>query len=148
MDMDIKPKAPTKEVMVQYSDMQEEIKQMRLDIQKTEDMIEKLLEEGTVVDKVTGGLGGIQGFKIEGFPIVEFERRKAILRKKNDRLTERENDLLEMTESIEMFIDSIPISRDRRIFSMIYFENKTQQQVARILHIDRSLVSKIISKYI
>lgn len=146
--MDIKAKAPSKDTMVQYSDMQEEIKKMRMDIQKTEDMIAKLLEEGTVCDKVTGGLGGIQGFKIEGFPIVEFERRKSILRKKNDRLIEKENDLLELTESIEMFIDNIPISRDRRIFSMIYFENKTQQQVAKILHIDRSLVSKIISKYI
>lgn len=148
MRMDIKPKIPTKEVMAQYSDMQEEIKKMRSDIRKTEDMIAKLIEEGTVVDKVTGGVGGIQGFKIEGFPIVEFERRKDILRKKNDRLVEKENDLLEMTESIEMFIDSIPVSRDRRIFSMIYFENKTQQQIAKILHIDRSLVSKIISKYI
>lgn len=139
---------PTKDVMVQYSDMQEEIKQMRADIQKTEDAIAKLLEEGTVCDKVTGGLGGIQGFKIEGFPVVEFEKRKRLLRKKVDRLTERENDLLEMTESIEVFIDNIPISRDRRIFRAIYFENKTQQQVARELHIDRSLVSKIISKYI
>lgn len=139
---------PTKEIMVQYSDMQEEIKQMRIDIQKTEDAIAKLLEEGTVCDKVTGGLGGIQGFKIEGFPVVEFEKRKRLLRKKVDRLTERENELLEMTESIEVFIDNIPISRDRRIFRAIYFEGKTQQQMARELHIDRSLVSKIISKYI
>lgn len=138
---------PTKDVMVQYSDMQEEIKQMRADIQKTEDAIAKLLEEGTVCDKVTGGLGGIQGFKIEGFPVVEFEKRKRLLRKKVDRLMERENDLLEMTEGIEVFIDSISISRDRRIFRAIYFEDKTQQQVARELHIDRSLVSKIISKY-
>lgn len=139
---------PTKDVMVQYSDMQEEIKQMRADIQKTEDAIAKLLEEGTVCDKVTGGLGGTQGFKIEGFPVVEFEKRKRLLRKKVDRLMERENDLLEMTEGIEVFIDSISISRDRRIFRAIYFEDKTQQQVARELHIDRSLVSKIISKYI
>lgn len=139
---------PTKDVMVQYSDMKEEIKQMRADIQKTEDAIAKLLEEGTVCDKVTGGLGGIQGFKIEGFPVVEFEKRKRLLRKKVDRLMERENDLLEMTEGIEVFIDSISISRDRRIFRAIYFEDKTQQQVARELHIDRSLVSKIISKYI
>lgn len=139
---------PSKEVMIQYSDMQEEIKRMRADIQKTEDDIAKLLEEGTVCDKVKGGLGGIQGFKIEGFPVPAFERRKRILRKKMDRLIDKENELLEMTESIEMFIDNIPVSRDRRIFHAIYFENKTQQQAARELHIDRSLVSKIISKYL
>lgn len=139
---------PSKEAMIQYSDMQEEIKRMRKDIQKTEDDIAKLLEEGTVCDKVKGGLGGIQGFKIEGFPVPAFEKRKKILRKKMDRLIDKENELLEMTESIEMFIDSIPVSRDRRIFHAIYFEDKTQQQVARELHIDRSLVSKIISKYL
>lgn len=140
--------AISKEIMIQYSDMQEEIKQMRIDIQKAEDSIAKLIEEGTVCDKVTGGLGGIQGFKIEGFPVAEFEKRKRLLRKKADRLTERENDLLETTESIEMFIEDIPVSRDRRIFRAIYFDGKTQQQVANELHIDRSLISKIISKYI
>lgn len=139
---------PSKEVMIQYSDMQEEIKRMRKDIQKTEDDIAKLLEEGTVCDKVKGGLGGIQGFKIEGFPVMAFERRKKILRKKMDRLIDKENELLELTESIEVFIDNIPVSRDRRIFRAIYFEDKTQQQIARELHIDRSLVSKIISKYL
>lgn len=139
---------PSKEVMIQYSDMQEEIKRMREDIKKTEDDIAKLLEEGTVCDKVKGGLGGIQGFKIEGFPVPAFERRKRILRKKMDRLIDKENELLELTESIEIFIDSIPVSRDRRIFHAIYFEDKTQQQIARELHIDRSLVSKIISKYL
>ena len=140
--------AISKDIMVQYSDMQEEIKQMRMDIQKTEEYITKLIEEGTVCDKVKGGLGGIQGFKIAGFPVVEFEKRKRLLRKKVDRLTERENELLEMTENIEMFIDEIPVSRDRRIFRAIYFDGKTQQQVANELHIDRSLISKTISKYI
>ncbi len=144
----IKPQTPSKEVMIQYSDMQEEIKRMRADIQKTEDDIARLLEEGTVCDKVKGGFGGIQGFKIEGFPVAVFEKRKRLLRQKMDRLTEKENDLLETTESIEIFIDSIPVSRDRRIFHAIYMESKTQQQIARELHIDRSLVSKIISKYL
>lgn len=138
----------SKEILIQYSDLQEEIKQIRTDIQKTEDDIAKLLEEGTVCDKVKGGLGGIQGFKIEGFPVPAFERRKRILRKKMDRLIDKENELLELTESIEIFIDNIPVSRDRRIFHAIYFEDKTQQQIARELHIDRSLVSKIISKYL
>lgn len=31
----MKPIAPTKEIMIQYSDMQEELKQMRASIQKT-----------------------------------------------------------------------------------------------------------------
>lgn len=146
--MSIKPKAPTKDVMAQYKHIKEELKEIELEIKNTENSIAKLIEEGTVVDKVTGGLGGIQGFKIEGFPVKEYERRKRTLRGKVERLIAKENDLLELTEGMEMFIDTITVSRDRMIFKMIYLENKTQQQVADVLHIDRSLVSKIISKYI
>lgn len=145
--MEVKATAPTKDVMTQYENIKEELNRLEIEIKKTEDSIAKLIEEGTVVDKVTGGLGGIQGFKIEGFPVKEYDRRKKALRNRMDRLIEKENDLLEITECIELFIDAIPISRDRQIFTMTYFEKKTQQQVADILHIDRSLVSKIISKY-
>lgn len=144
----IKTIPPTKDVMAQYTNIKDELEKIKFEIKNTENSIAKLVEEGTVVDKVTGGLGGIQGFKIEGFPVKEYDRRKKILRNKMNRLVEKENDLLELTEGIEMFIDGIPVSRDRQIFTMICFENKTQQQVANVLHIDRSLVSKIISRYI
>lgn len=146
--MDIKAIPPTKEIMSQYNNLKEELKRTEAKIEDIERSIEKLIEEGTVVDKVTGGLGGIQGFKIEGFPIKAYERRKKILRATMDHLIEKQSDLLELTEGVEMFIDTIPASRDRRIFTMTFLENKTQQQIADILHIDRSLVSKTISKYL
>lgn len=136
-----------KEYMEQYDAIEIEIEQIRKEIKKTEDSIEKLIKEGTVQDKVKGGLGGMQGFKIEGFPEKEYNRRKRILRNKTSRLQAKENDLLEKKEEIEKFIDEIPVSRDRTIFRMIYLENQKQQTVANLLHIDRSLVSKIISKY-
>lgn len=137
----------TRETISQRNDIKKEIEDIRKEIKKVEDGIEKLLNEGTVVDKVKGGLGGIQGFKIEGLPEKEYKRREKILRNKYDRLTEKENDLLELNENIETFVDRIPVSRDRRIFKALYFEGKTQQQIANELNIDRSLVSKIISKY-
>lgn len=138
----------TKEIMSQYSDMQKEIDKMYLDIKKTEDDIARLIEEGTVCDKVTGGMGGVQGFKIEGFPIVAFERRKRLLMNKLERLREKENELMEMTEGIEVFIENISISRDRLIFRGVFLENKSQNEIAKEFHIDRSLVSRIISKYL
>lgn len=146
--MDIETKAPTKEIVKQYVNLKEELSHIQREINDTENSIAKLIEEGTVVDKVAGGLGGIQGFKIEGFPVKEYDRRKRILRGKMDRLIKKQNDLLELTESVERFIDSLSNSRDRRIFTMLIFEEKTQQQIADALHIDRSLVSKTISKYI
>ena len=101
-----------------------------------------------MIDKVSGGYGGIQGFKIEGMPEREYNRRRMILRKKHDRLAQKENDLLENVEKIEEFIDSIPISRDRIIFKAVFIQKKTQNQIAKELYIDRSLVSKTISKYV
>ncbi len=138
----------TREMMSQYKNLKDEIEKIRIDIKKTEDSIEKLLEEGTVQDKVYGGLGGIQGFKIEGFPTAIYERRRNLLRKKMDRLSNRENDLIELVEDMENLIDKIPVSRDRQIFRAIYIDGKTQQDIADELHIDRSLVSKTISKYL
>lgn len=136
-----------KDIMSQYDSIKIELDEIHKEVEETEKDIAKLIEEGTVVDKVTGGLGGIQGFKIEGFPEKEYNRRRKILLKKNNRLKEKENDLLEAKEKVEVFIDGIPVSRDRIIFRMIFIENKKQQVVADFLHIDRSLVSKIISKY-
>lgn len=138
----------SKDLIIQYRSLQEEIKKIKIDIKKTEDSIAKLIQEGVVEDKVYGGLGGIQGFKIEGFPVAIYEKRRNLLRRKVDRLSTKENDLLELAESIETMIDNIPVSRDRVIFRSLYFDGKTQQQIADELHIDRSLVSKTISKYL
>lgn len=138
----------SKDLIIQYRSLQEEIKKIKIDIKKTEDSIAKLIQEGVVEDKVYGGLGGIQGFKIEGFPLAVYEKRRNLLRRKVDRLSTKENDLLELVESIETMIDNIPVSRDRVIFKSLYFDGKTQQQIADELHIDRSLVSKTISKYL
>lgn len=140
--------AITKELLVQYSDLQKEIEIMREEIKKTEDSIAKLLEEGTVADKVKGGLGGIQGFKIEGFPQKEYDRRRKVLFSKKQRLFAKTTDLLTKREEIEEFIDKIPYSRDRQILRLAFIENKTQVQIAKKMYIDRSLVSKIISKYL
>ena len=138
----------TKNLLTQYSNIRDEITKIEKEIKNTEDDIEKLLEEGTVVDKVKGGLGGIQGFKIEGFPQKEYDRRRSLLKSKKNRLIIKQNDLLEIQEKIESFIDNIPNSRDRQIMRATFIENKTQKQISKEMYIDRSLVSKIINKYL
>ena len=73
----------TKEILIQYSDLQEEIKEVRDRIEKTENQIERIEREGAVCDKVMGGDGGLQPFKIEGFPYPEYSRNG-----KSSRITE------------------------------------------------------------
>lgn len=48
---------------------------------------------------------------------------------------------------VEEFIEGITDATDQLIFSYIYLEGLTQEQTARKLHMDRSRVSRRISKY-
>lgn len=48
---------------------------------------------------------------------------------------------------IEEYIEGIPDSMTRRIFRMIFLEGKTQRETARIMHLERSSISKWIQKY-
>lgn len=137
----------TRQMLEQYIAIKTEIGQLNTAVRQAEDSIAKLIEEGTVKDKVYGGDGGIQGFVIEGFPEREYHRRMKSLRNKQKSLIRRESDLIDMTSEIEAMIGEIPIARDRIIFRALFIEGKTQEQIARVLHIDRSLVSKILSKY-
>lgn len=77
----------TKEILIQYSDLQEEIKEVRDRIEKTENQIERIEREGAVCDKVMGGDGGLQPFKIEGFPYPEYSRKKTLLYARKATLT-------------------------------------------------------------
>ena len=138
----------TRSILRQYSDLQMEIADIRADISRIEDAIERLIQEGTVRDHVRGGMGGIEGFAIEGFPIRAYEKRRRALENKKNRLRDKESDLIELSEQIERYVDAIPNSRDRMVFRRYYIKNQTQQEIARDMYIDRSLVSKTIAKYV
>lgn len=51
-------------------------------------------------------------------------------------------------EDVEQFIDEIPDSLTRRIFRMYFIENMTQKEISKIIHIERSNISKKIDKFL
>lgn len=120
----------TKEILIQYSDLQEEIKEVRKRIEQTENQIKKIEEEKTVYDKVLGGEGGIQPFKIEGFPYPEYSRKKTLLYSRKATLTSLEIELLETLNQVEEFIASVDDSRMRRIINLRFIENLSWNKVA------------------
>lgn len=65
-----------KDILNQYLDLREEVKEVRNKIEKLEKYIEKIEQEGTVIDSVSGGNGGNQHFKIEGIPLPEYRHKK------------------------------------------------------------------------
>lgn len=119
-----------KSVLIQYCDMQAEIKELRRLIKMTEEQLEKIEKEGAVSDVVSGGMGGIQHFTVEGFPVPEHAKVKQLLISRQQRLRMKEEELLEITNQAEEYIESIEKSELRIMFRLYYIEGLTWAQVA------------------
>ena len=120
----------TKEILTQYADLQQECKEVRWKIEKLERQIEKIESDGNVVDKVRGGNGGLQSFKIEGFPYPEYSRKKTLLYARKATLSELEMELLETLNDVEEFITSIKDSHIRRIINLRVIDGLSWSKVA------------------
>ena len=120
----------SKEILTQYSDLQEEVKEVRNRIERTEKQIAKIEEEGNVIDTVSGGSGGIQHFKIEGFPYPEYSRKKSLLYVRKATLVNLELELTETLNQVEEFIAGVEDSRIRRIITLRFIENLSWNKVA------------------
>jgi hypothetical protein len=133
-----------KKILIQYADLVEEVKETRHKIERLEDEIPKIqarinaIESGEIVkDKVYGGEGGWQGFKIEGVPTAEYQKKKNDLLMKKLLLNNRksgleilEQELLQKTNEVEEFISSVEDSHMRRIINLRFIENLSWLQVA------------------
>lgn len=122
--------AVTKEVLVQYTDLQKERKEVREKIEKLEKQIETIENNGNVADKVLGGDGGLQSFKIEGFPYPEYSRKKTLLYMRKATLSELEMELIETLNEVEEFITTIKDSHMRRIISLRVVDGLSWNKVA------------------
>ena len=122
--------AISKEVLIQYSDLQKECKEVREKIEKLEKQIDRIEKDGNVIDKVRGGDGGIQSFKIEGFPYPEYSRKKTLLYARKATLSELEMELLETLNEVEEFIASVKDSHMRRIISLRVVDGLSWNKVA------------------
>ena len=121
----------SKEILIQYSDLQQECKEVREKIEKLEKQIAKIEEDGAVIDKVRGGDGGLQSFKIDGFPYPEYSRKKTLLYARKATLSELEMELLETLNEVEEFIASISDSHIRRIVNLRVIDGLSWNEVAR-----------------
>lgn len=119
-----------KNVLIQYVDMVEEIKDLRRRIHELEKQIDRIKEEGAVKDTVSGGMGGTQHYIVEGFPVPEYSRKMMLLRSRKAMLEEKEAELLELTNQVEEYIGSIEKSELRIMFRLYYIDGLTWTQTA------------------
>lgn len=120
----------TKKILHEYIDLQREIEETREKIAKVEKQIAKIEKQGAVIDTVSGGDGGIQHFKIEGFPYPEYSRKKTLLYARQTTLTNLEIELMETINEIELFISQIDDSFMRRIINLRFIEKLSWGEVA------------------
>lgn len=121
-----------KNVLIQYVEMKEEIKDLRRRIHENERELAKL-ENMIVTDSVTRGKRGkkpLGTVKITGRPTAAIALKQKLLKKRNDRLMALEAELMELTNQAEEYIETIPKSELRIIFRLYYIDDLTWYQVA------------------
>ena len=98
----------TKDILIQYCELREEIKDLRERIDRDELRLQKIEEEGVVSDTVTGTRadGTIGSIKITGFPIPEYSTVKAMLKKRIAKLQIMEDELHEAVNAVDDFINT------------------------------------------
>lgn len=88
----------------------------------------------------------------KGYPmpqsVVGFDQEK--YERQQDKDIRRKLRLVEECEVMEEFVDSIQDSITRRIFFMSFLEKrkKSQREIARVVHLDRSRISRKIDEYL
>ena len=113
--------ADIREALIQYCDIKQEYDYIRT-------RRDKLIRE---IDSVTGGDGGIQHYKIEGYPYPEYSRKRTLLIARESQLQKYEIKLLEITNEVEEFIEKIENSRIRRMIEYRFLDDLTWIQVAQ-----------------
>lgn len=86
----------------------------------------------------------------KGYPIpqsvvgYDFEKEKRLRESYEKRIQKLRAECLE----VEMWIEDIPDSLLRRIFRMHYVDGMTQKEISKIIHLDRSRISRKIDDYL
>jgi len=123
----------TRDVLIQYSEIKQEVKDLRKRIDGDERTLKKIQESGYVVSDFVKGTkkdGRIGHIKITGVPFPEYDRVKNLLNRRITKLILLEEDLLETMNAVDEYIDSIDRSEIRIMFRLYYLDDLTWPRVA------------------
>ena len=121
-----------KNILIEYADMKEEIKDLRRRIEQNKKELSRLNGQ-IVMDSVSCGKKGkkpLGTVKITGRPVTAISRKDSLLNKRIRRLEELEEELLELTIQVDEYIETIEKSELRIIFRLYYIDDLTWYQVA------------------
>jgi len=122
-----------KEVLIQYCEMKEEIRDIRKRIKE----LDKFLSEPHQVSDTVKGTrrdGTIGSIKVTGYPVPEYYRKQALRERYKKLLEQKETELLELTCQAEEFIEGIPKSEVRIMFRLYYLDGLPWWKVAQAMN--------------
>lgn len=127
-----------------------ELKYLKRELTKLNKQIEKLQSKDipVVAGKVKGSSKDFPYIEVRTSVLMEepvtADTVNHLLKVKNERRQQVEKKIIET----ERFIQNIPDSLTRQIFELCFQEGKRQKDVAKILHLEQSTISKRISTYL
>lgn len=116
-------------ILVQYSDFMEEIKDLRERIKK----LDRFLQNPPIVSDTVRGTrrdGTIGPIKISGIPNPEYYRKYGLRERYRKRLAAKEAELLELTCQAEEYIETIPKAELRIMFRLYFIDGLSDAKVA------------------
>lgn len=121
-----------KKILEQYINLQQERKEKQVAVNKIQKRLDEMEVRGyKVFDSVSGGDGGNQHFKIEGFPYPEYHRQKDLLLARQNELIKINYKIDKQLAAVEQYINSVDDSRMRRMLTFRYIDGLSWQQVAK-----------------
>ena len=124
-----------KKILIQYADMQQEVKDIRRRIAEIERRLGNM--KGEIVSDTVKGTrkdGTIGSIRITGFPERDYQEKKQKLKRLKAKLEGAEEELLEMMTEAEAFIESIGNSELRIMFRLYYMDGLTWVQTAHAMN--------------
>ena len=120
-----------KNALSQYADLVREIEEVEQRIKKTERDLQRLIDEGEVTDMVKGGEGGIQHYTITGFPQRDYARMRSLLSTRKSILHSLRSEIEQSINDVQVFINDLDNSHDRRIVTMRVIDKMSWRQIAQ-----------------
>ncbi len=125
-----------KNILIEYGDMREEVKDLRRRIERNWKELDRLTHT-VVSDSVTCGKKGkkpLRTVKIQGKPTMYIRRKQFLLEKNTARLEEAELELLELANQAEEYIETIKKSELRTMFRLYFIDDLSYMKVAKIMN--------------
>ena len=98
----------------------------------------------TVLGKVTGSSRNFPYTEVRTSVLMDEPKEMDEIDKQIRIREKRREQVNKLITEIEQFIAEIPDSRDRQIFELIYIDGKKQREVAELVGMERSSISKKI----